>query len=723
MQPPTRPASKPVTYDPLSSIRAPEPKPTTTPLQPIIPLVVITAFDLDTAEELGKRLQNTVHPADRPEKQAHDPLSSKRSPKTSSEPSPPDIMPDIEEPDLAATDPEFAWSSEQPYLSMNIADLSYYISAQQDELVRSVTISLQHEKFILAYLENPVEYLKNFAEYGWDEESDEAAEAFIQWHVSRFRSELEEQRELSWSAGVESDIEYSIRDVTNDERESVIVYDLDAGETLFVRAGAKNTVTLQKIHQTLAEGHNIIVIHNHPNNTGASLADFSAAAWLDAEYMIVVNPDGRQHHHRRIGDRMVALAPVQNLDYVAPADPLETLAADLAYFLQRLREIGNPPERVMRQEELLADDIPLGLNADQVWDSIEKYAALALGEQFDTLTPRERQIVIADWKSDWFENPESWIDYNALANRLPIVEEAVQKWNHPASGMSNDEMTALLMGNLHREAHYRRQEPSVYKMNPGEFGLNLGDRGATYVGNLGKILAALVGYGDGDPSVGPANLRIQVVNEILGTNDQAPYIPMPNGGKPAFYDMGRLDHWSRLWQNLTDKTRPSEAARRRLLNNDRFAIELMAANVYRGVERLYQRYLDDQEVLEDYLQHQRFLAQGDVEQYRQERGFSHQFLEQASRQQQYLEQYLQQDKYRATMFNMSAWLSQGIAESRVLRNTLDNQAVTDAINHARETVPSISGILGNEAFGLSPSEDGFIMFNEDDFNAYLRDTQ
>lgn len=44
-----------------------------------------------------------------------------------------------------------------------------------------------------------------------------------------------------------------------------------------------------------------------------------------------------------------------------------------------------------------------------------------------------------------------------------------------------------------------------------------------------------------------------------------------------------------------------------------------------------------------------------------------------------------------------------------------------AIEHAYETVPSISGILGNSAFGLSPSEDGFIMFNEDDLLAYLRD--
>ena len=42
---------------------------------------------------------------------------------------------------------------------MNAAELSYYTSAQEDELVRGVAISLRHEKQILAYLDDPIEYL------------------------------------------------------------------------------------------------------------------------------------------------------------------------------------------------------------------------------------------------------------------------------------------------------------------------------------------------------------------------------------------------------------------------------------------------------------------------------------------------------------------------------------------------------------------------------------
>jgi len=59
--------------------------------------------------------------------------------------------------------------------------------------------------------------------------------------------------------------------------------------------------------------------------------------------MIVVNPDGTQHHYARVGGELIPPDPIHNPDYVAAADPLETLAAD---------------------------DIPLGLTAEQAWHSM-----------------------------------------------------------------------------------------------------------------------------------------------------------------------------------------------------------------------------------------------------------------------------------------------------------------------------------------------------------------
>ena len=82
-------------------------------------------------------------------------------------------------------------------------------------------------------------------------------------------------------------------------------------------------------------------------NMSASPADPDATA---AELMIVVNRDGTLHRYALQGDEMVALESIHNPDYVAPADPIETLAADVAYWVQSLSEIGNPPERVMLQK-------------------------------------------------------------------------------------------------------------------------------------------------------------------------------------------------------------------------------------------------------------------------------------------------------------------------------------------------------------------------------------
>ena len=169
--------------------------------------------------------------------------------------------------------------------------------------------------------------------------------------MKRFRAELERQLEYDISSSAQSDIEYWIRDVANDERESVIVYDLETNETLFVRYGNRHSVTLQDWHQRLSEGRNIVVIHNHPKLGGASWADLSSATWLDAEWLLVVNPDGKVHRHQKIDGGLVELEPWNFPEFVAPVNPVETVLHSIAYWIQTAREIGNPAEAVFRQEE------------------------------------------------------------------------------------------------------------------------------------------------------------------------------------------------------------------------------------------------------------------------------------------------------------------------------------------------------------------------------------
>jgi len=71
------------------------------------------------------------------------------------------------------------------------------------------------------------------------------------------------------------------------------------------------------------------------------------------------------------------------------------------------------------------------------------------------------------------------------------------------------------------------------------------------------------------------------------------------------------------------------------------------------------------------------------------------------------------------MFNMSAWLSQGVAESSTLRTDDGNAPV--GRQHASQTVHFVNAIIANEGFGVSVDSDDFILFNDDDFHAYLNE--
>ena len=60
----------------------------------------------------------------------------------------------------------------------------------------------------------------------------------------------------------------------------------------------------------------------------------SSAAWLDAEHMLIVNPDGKVHRHQKVDGALVELEPLHYPDIVAPVDPVETALHSIAYWIQ-----------------------------------------------------------------------------------------------------------------------------------------------------------------------------------------------------------------------------------------------------------------------------------------------------------------------------------------------------------------------------------------------------
>ena len=261
------------------------------------------------------------------------------------------------------------------------------------------------------------------------------------------------------------------------------------------------------------------------------------------------------------------------------------------------------------------------------------------------------------WGNRWKEDPEIWADYDAIVSLAPFISEVAQRWNFPESGMSDYEVAVLLIANLHQESVLRRDNPAEndFHNQLGVIKDIFGDANFSFRGK--------------DSSLGPANLRPSVVDEILGKPGSSPSTPTPKDSMP-FDDEGQLDALAQEWQSFGDSRRKRIA----FLYNPENAIELMGANFRRGIERLKYGGL------------------------------------------------------QPTMFNMSAWLSQGIAESHTLRTVQDNADVAKAIDHARDTVRFVNAIIANrDIFGIfSDSDefidwDDFVLFNDDDLLAYLRD--
>ena len=242
-----------------------------------------------------------------------------------------EIIPDKSLPDIA----------DVPGSGIDPADLKFYFAAREHDLVRSVEAALTHEGLPARYHTEPAKFVReNLAEYGMDAEADAVAEEYTR----KYAEEMGLQRAQEVTREV-------IEDLANDEMESVVAVDRDTGEIIFVRYGDENSVTLQEEQRKLAEGRNIVLIHNHWNNTAASLADLGAADWLDAERVVVATPSGKRYYYHRRDGRLVALKPVQGPGVAAESDPEETAVARLLHMMQSAREAGNPAERVMEQGE------------------------------------------------------------------------------------------------------------------------------------------------------------------------------------------------------------------------------------------------------------------------------------------------------------------------------------------------------------------------------------
>jgi hypothetical protein len=177
-------------------------------------------------------------------------------------------------------------------------------------------------------------------------------------------------------------------------------------------------------------------------------------------------------------------------------------------------------------------------------------------------------------------SPSGWSDYQELQTLMPVILQQASDWNPADSGLSDQEFAALMIAILHEEARLRRRAGELE-----QFG--------------GRIVDAISDQGmisDGaNRSVGIANVRPSVAEQIF--NGEIPIPTLDN-------TMLQFDpEYSANLNNLIVRYNSALQADNALngggqpnlyqfLSDDAVSVELLAANIYRGIRRAQELGLD-----------------------------------------------------------------------------------------------------------------------------------
>ena len=300
-----------------------------------IPAVIYTAFDRDEADELRERIEKVKDrgkpsPSDFPQGIGQDERLNAQSL--------PDLQSFYAEPD---------WPASRPLTEGQKYHVDHLLSIKDDTLARSMLIGIRRDGMPSPKYLN--DYLARFAEWGWDEISDE-----------RTLELLDTIRQSNWDAWLEradsAPVENAAQDLANDMIESVQVIDAATGQVLLSRvgvlgAGGGQSVGLQAEEVQTFQGRELIFVHNHPNGAAASDADLRTAFLAGAELLLVVTPRGYEYAYIR-GENGMALVREGDASYeVSPGTAEEYVELTGRSWRQATADRLNPPEFLMLQDE------------------------------------------------------------------------------------------------------------------------------------------------------------------------------------------------------------------------------------------------------------------------------------------------------------------------------------------------------------------------------------
>ena len=251
-------------------------------------------------------------------------------------------------------------------------DIDYLLSFVTATLARDVLITMKRDGIPPRSQRN--EFMSPHAEWGWDTTSDALALEMIDI--------VEESDMDEWLGHADSAlVEGVAQDLGDNAIEGVIVIDAKTGETLFDRTGVVREDGSQYVgmqdHEAkalLAEalsGRELIFLHNHTEEVGASDEDLDSAFRAGAALLIVITPQGQEFVYIRGKYGMVKVRDEKASYKVGLENPEETEELRAKSEEQEAAFLVDSPELIFLQE-----DPEVIANMDVNPDDISRYGDL-----------------------------------------------------------------------------------------------------------------------------------------------------------------------------------------------------------------------------------------------------------------------------------------------------------------------------------------------------------
>ena len=223
----------------------------------------------------------------------------------------------------------------------------HFLSIEDDTMVREMLIGIKRDGIPPKAFVN--DYLSQYAEWGWDDLSS-----------ARTLQVLEIIRNSDWDEWLEradsGSVETVAQDQANDWIEGLVIIDAGSRKVVLNKTGVlgpggQQYVGLQDYEVEALRGLELIFVHNHTNDTGASDDDLNSAFDAGAEMLMVVTSKGYEYVYIRGRNGMVKVRDEKASYEVGPEIPEETEELRIRSEKQARAYQDDSPEYVFRQEE------------------------------------------------------------------------------------------------------------------------------------------------------------------------------------------------------------------------------------------------------------------------------------------------------------------------------------------------------------------------------------